>query len=134
MRDRARDKGRLYDIVDYADKALKMIEGHSYDTFVNDIAVYFAVMKCVEIVGEATYMLTKDFKAEHPDIPWPLIQGLRHILVHGYEQIDRQTLYDTTINDLPRYRDQAESLLNDTDWDVWEQCSLHTTPNDKTTN
>ena len=121
MRERARDKGRLYDIVDYANKALEMIEGHSFESFVDNIAVYFAVMKCVEIVGEATYMLTKDFKSEHPEIPWSLIQGLRHILVHGYEQIDKQTLYDTTLNDLPLYRDQAKSFLDNTDWDEWEQ-------------
>ena len=121
MRERARDKGRLYDIVDYANKALEMIEGHSFESFVDNIAVYFAVMKCVEIVGEATYMLTKDFKSEHPEIPWSLIQGLRHILVHGYEQIDKQTLYDTTLNDLPLFRDQAKSFLDNTDWDEWEQ-------------
>ena len=121
MRERARDKGRLYDIVDYANKALEMIEGHSFESFVDNIAVYFAVMKCVEIVGEATYMLTKDFKSEHPEIPWSLIQGLRHILVHGYEQIDKQTLYDTTLNDLPLYRDQAKSFLDNMDWDEWEQ-------------
>ena len=121
MRERARDRGRLYDIVDYADKALEMIEGQSFETFVNNIAVYFAVMKCVEIVGEATYMLTKDFKSEHPDIPWSLIQGLRHILVHGYEQIDKRTLYDTTLNDLPLYRDQAKSFLDNMDWDEWER-------------
>ena len=120
MRERARDKGRLYDIVDYANKALEMIDGHSFETFVDNVAVYFAVMKCVEIVGEATYMLTKDFKSEHPEIPWSLIQGLRHILVHGYEQIDRQTLYDTTLNDLPSYRDQAKYFLDNTDWDAWE--------------
>lgn len=120
MRERARDKGRLYDIVDYADKALKIIEGHTLETFVGDATVYFAVTKCVEIVGEATYMLTKDFKAQHPDIPWPLIQGLRHVLVHGYRQIEPQTLYDTTINDLPHYRDQAKALLHGTDWDAWQ--------------
>ena len=121
MRERARDKGRLYDIVDYANKASKIIEGHTFETFVSDLAVYFAVMKCVEIVGEATYMLTKDLKAEHPDIPWSLIQGLRHVLVHGYEQIDQQTLYDTAIKDLPMFRDQAEIILNNTDWEIWEQ-------------
>ena len=121
MRERTRDKGRLYDIVDYAGKALEIIDGRSFDAFVNDITIYFAVMKCVEIVGEATYMLTNDFKAEHPEIPWHLIQGLRHVLVHGYEQINRQTLYETTMNDLPPYRDQAKFFLDNIDWNAWEQ-------------
>ncbi|MBO7067702.1 MAG: DUF86 domain-containing protein [Bacteroidaceae bacterium] len=120
MRERARDKGRLYDIVDYSNKALKMIENHPFEAFVDDMTIYFAVMKCVEIVGEATYMLSKDFKEEHPDIPWEQIQGLRHILVHGYEQIKPKLLYNTTINDLPLYRDQIESFLNNTDWKAWE--------------
>lgn len=121
MRERVRDKGRLCDIIEHADKALEIIDGRSFEAFVKDIAVYYAVMKCVEIVGEATYMLTNDFKQLHPDISWSRIQGLRHVLVHGYAQIVPETLYDTTINDLPMFRNQVSHFLEETDWDAWEQ-------------
>ncbi len=44
-------------------------------------------MKNVEIVGEAAYMLTKEFKASHPEIPWKQVEGMCHVLVHGYLNI-----------------------------------------------
>lgn len=119
-----RDKGRLCDIIEHADKALEIMNGRSFEDFSKDIAVYYAVMKCVEIVGEATYMLTHDFKRLHPEIPWPHIQGLRHVLVHGYAQIVPETLYDTAINDLPVFRKQVARFLEETDWDEWEQTCI----------
>ena len=57
MRERIRDKGRLQDILEYAGNALQYVEGISYEDFVADRMRYFAVMKNIEIVGEAAYML-----------------------------------------------------------------------------
>ena len=121
MRERARDRGRLIDIVEHADRAIQLIEGFSFDAFVADVRTYYAVMKNVEVVGEATYMLSQDFKEAHPEIPWPAIQGLRHVLVHGYSQVVPETLYDTTINDIPAYRDSITKFLELTDWVEWSK-------------
>ncbi|MBO4905486.1 MAG: DUF86 domain-containing protein [Bacteroidaceae bacterium] len=65
-------------------------------------------------------MLTKEFKGEHPEIPWSHIQGFRHVLVHGYAQIVPETLYATAINDLPILRDQVSHFIEDIDWGEWE--------------
>jgi len=56
MRERARDKGRLQDIIDYSDNVAMLIEGHSLETFVADKRTYYSVIKNVEVVGEAAYM------------------------------------------------------------------------------
>ena len=69
MRELVRDKGRLEDIVEYPSNVLKIIDGIEFEEFSSNILVYFATMKNVEIVGEAAYMLTKEFKASHPEIP-----------------------------------------------------------------
>ena len=55
----------------------------------------------VEIIGEASYMITKDFKQNHQELPWRQIEGMRHILVHGYFSISPDVLWDVIQNDIP---------------------------------
>ena len=119
MRERTRDRGRLEDILEHSLNVEKLIEGYSYDEFKGDIRTYYAVMKNVEIVGEAVYMLTKDFKEAHTEVPWTVIQGMRHVLVHGYASVDPRTLYDTALVGIPEVRKQIETFLSSIDWDLW---------------
>ena len=121
MREKSRDKGRIEDIINYSENIRKMIDGVSYDKFQNDILIYYAVMKNVEIVGEAAYMLSAEFKESHPQTPWKIVQGMRHYLVHGYANIDVHELYSTAVNDIPILRQQAETYLADTNWEEWEK-------------
>ena len=121
MREKARDRGRLEDIVKYAGNIEKMMDGVSFERFEEDILVYYAVMKNVEIVGEAAYMLTNDFKACHPETPWKVVQGMRHYLVHGYANIDKHELYSTALNDIPILCQQAKQYLLENSWDEWEK-------------
>ena len=79
MRERARDKGRLEDIVEYSANVMMLIEGYTFESLVKDKRTYFSVMKNIEVVGEAAYMLTKAFKNAHPAIPWKFVQGMRHV-------------------------------------------------------
>lgn len=121
MREKARDKGRLEDIVKHAGNIERMMAGVSFDRFDEDMFVYYAVMKNVEIVGEAAYMLTNDFKAIHSETPWKVVQGMRHYLVHGYANIDKQELYNTALNDIPILCQQAQQYLSETNWEDWEK-------------
>ena len=119
MRERARDKGRLEDILEYSDNVTAIIDGQSFEAFVNSKSTYYSVMKNVEIVGEAAYMLSKAFKKEHPATPWKTVQGMRHVLVHDYAHIVSETLYDTAVNGIPELRKQVEQYLAETDWESW---------------
>lgn len=121
MRERVRDKGRVADIIEYAANVMEYMEGYDFERFVADKRTYYAVMKNVEVVGEAAYMLTKEFKEQHPNIPWKIIQGMRHVLVHDYANVVSETLYDTATNDIPQIRMEMLRLLNDTDWEEWEK-------------
>ena len=121
MREKLRDKGRIEDIIKYSENIRKMIEGVSFEKFQDDILIYFAVMKNVEIVGEAAFMLSAEFKETHPKTPWKVVQGMRHYLVHGYANIDIHELYSTAVKDIPILREQAEEYLAGTSWDEWEK-------------
>ena len=121
MREKARDKRRIEDIISYSENVTKLIENVTFDEFVENIAIYYGTMKNVEIIGEAAYMLTKEFKALHPETPWEIVQGMRHVLVHDYAQVVPKILWNTANKDVPEIRRQAQKYLSETDWEVWEQ-------------
>ena len=120
MRERVRDKGRLEDIIEYSNNVTMLIKGYTLEGLIADKRTYYSVMKNVEIVGEAAYMLTKAFKKAHPETPWKVVQGMRHVLVHDYANIVSETLFDTAVNDMQPLRQQVERYLAETDWDEWE--------------
>jgi len=101
MRERARDKGRLQDIIEYADNVTMLIKGFDLEMLVTDKRTYYSVVKNIEVVGEAAYMLTKAFKRTHTEVPWKVIQGMRHFLVHDYATIDDKELYNTPSTTFP---------------------------------
>lgn len=111
MREPVRDRERLQHILD----AINIIE-HSrtkYSTAeeINDPIIYYGFVKHVEIIGEAVYMLSNEFKDAHPEVEWDAIQGMRHVLVHGYYQIEPDQLWYTVDKDIPLLKPQIEKLL-----------------------
>ena len=117
MRELVRDKGRLEDIVEYSANVIKIIENVEFEEFSSNILIYFSTMKNVEIVGEAAYMLTKEFKASHPEIPWKQVEGMRHVLLHGYSQVLPRILWATAKESIPEIEKQVERCLAETDWE-----------------
>ena len=79
----------------------------------NSKLLFFAVVKNIEIVGEATYMLTKEYKQSHSSIPWLVIEKMRHVLVHGYYTISPEKVWDTVHEDLPVLKQQLIALLEE---------------------
>lgn len=113
MREASRDKGRLEDIVEAADYVSSFVSGLDYEGFLADKLRYFAILKNVEIIGEATYMITQALKDSHPEVPWDSVTKMRHVLVHGYSSILPEILWDTAIYDVPKYKSQVKALLDE---------------------
>lgn len=110
----------MEDIIEYSTNVTMLIEGYSLEALIADKRTYYSVMKNIEVVGEAAYMLTKAFKKSHPEIPWKVVQGMRHVLVHDYATIDDRELFNTAVNDMLPLRQQVERYLAETDWDEWQ--------------
>lgn len=111
MREPERDPGRLQDILQAANDIISFTEGLSQEALASDKLRYFAVVKNVEIIGEAAYMLSLEFKEQHNDIPWKDIIRMRHVLVHGYATIQSDILWNTALYDVPRLKQQIEALV-----------------------
>ena len=121
MREHSRDRGRLEDILKYAQNVEQIISGVSYEQFVADIRIYYSVMKNVEVIGEAANMLTRHFREEHCELPWRLIISMRNVLVHGYAQVSDADLWQTATNDIKPLREQVQRYLDEIDWQQWAQ-------------
>ena len=111
MRERIKDRGRLEHMLAAIANVEEFTKGITLDDFVKSKVLFFAVVKNIEIVGEATYMLTKEFKQSHTSIPWLVIEKMRHVLVHGYYTVSPEKVWDTVQDDLPILKTQIEALL-----------------------
>ena len=75
--------------------------GNEYTIFVSDKDYFNSVCMSLLQIGELASHLTPEFTAAHADIPWRNIVGLRNVVVHGYGQLDTETVWSTLIDDLP---------------------------------
>ena len=121
MRELVRDRERLEHIIDAIYRLQSGIEKRSLDELCQDKLTYYGLVKNLEIIGEASYRLTKAFRNAHPDTPWDKIIGMRHILVHDYYNVDDNTIRYIIEDDLEPLRKQIADYLMDTDWEEWEK-------------
>ncbi len=121
MREHSRDRGRLEDILKYAQNVELIMEGISFEEFTKDIRIYYSVMKNVEVIGEAANMLTRHFRETHTELPWRQIVSMRNVLVHGYAQISDIDLWQTAKNDIHPLSEQVKRYLEEIDWDEWQK-------------
>ena len=101
MRDQTNDIFRLEHMLQAINVLLTNKEKYTYEEVMADPIVFFGFVKHVEIIGEAVYMLSKEFRVEHSDIEWDMIEKMRHVLVHGYYHIKPEQLWATVENDIP---------------------------------
>ena len=111
MREQVRDNERLQHILKAIDILLSGAQRYSLETVEEDPIVYFGFVKQVEIIGEAVYMLTKDFRTAHPEVEWDAIEGMRHVLVHGYYEISPNKVWNVILKDLPELKPKIQSML-----------------------
>ena len=113
MREALRDPSRLQHMLDAIRNVNQYMEGKSETDLTDNSMLFFAVVKNIEIVGEAAYKLTLEFKQAHPRTPWRQIVAMRHILVHGYYQVTSSEVYNVYKNDLPFLFTQLTSYIEE---------------------
>jgi uncharacterized protein with HEPN domain len=112
MRETVRDKGRLEHILQAIDNILEFTENIDYEDFIANKMLKFAVIKNIEIIGEASYKLTKEFCQEYKEIEWDIIVKMRHILVHGYYQIEDKFAWLVVQNELQPLKEKIQKIYN----------------------
>ena len=69
----------------------------------------------MQVLGEAAYKLSEEFRSRHTRVPWPKILGMRHILVHDYFRIDHDIVWGVVETDLPVLKPEIESIMEEFD-------------------
>lgn len=113
MRDSLKDRGRLMHMLEMSKALVAEKDRHSLERINEDRVLFYGLSKMVEIIGEAAYMTTKEFKTNHSQIPWRQIEGMRHILVHGYFSINSDVLWDVIQNDIPKLIPVLEDYIRE---------------------
>lgn len=100
MRD---DEARVLDIIETCDQLIEHI-GHDHGRFETDPVVQAAAQRWLEIIGEAAARLSEEFKADHSDVAWRDLVGMRTILAHGYFHVDRDVMWTAITREVPKLR------------------------------
>lgn len=104
-------KAYIEDALSAMDKAEGFVAGLSYGDFVADDKTVFAVVRAIEMIGEAIKHVPPDTRARFAEIPWREIVGMRDVLIHEYFSIDLETVWHTVKDDIPRIRPLLQRLL-----------------------
>ena len=107
----SRDLGSLLDIHRAAAEAMDLAQGVSQEGFLQDRKLKWAIYSQFIIIGEAAGRVSAKFRAEHSEVPWSQMVGMRHRLVHGYDQVNWVRVWETLAEDLPAVASVIRSLL-----------------------
>ncbi len=111
MREPIRDREHLLHINEAINK---LIQGtaDSLDDIKEGSLEYYGIVKLIEIIGEAVYKLTTEFKiSPPPDTPWRQIERMRHVLVHGYYTVGYEFIKEVIKTDVPYLKTQIQQYI-----------------------
>ena len=106
-----RDRSYLLDILGSARAIRSYVGGFSRRSFLADQQLQDSVIRRIEVMGEAAGRLSLEFRESHQEIPWARIRGMRNRMIHGYDAIDMDIVWDTVERDIPRIISQLERLV-----------------------
>lgn len=117
MREKVKDPGRIRHMLEAARILSEEAPKYSLDSIQKDRILFFGLAKLIEIIGEAAYKLTKEFRNEHPELPWDAIIGMRHVMVHDYYTMSPQKIWATIVSDIPEMVPILERYIEEFNFD-----------------
>ncbi len=103
----------INDILECIERIEKYVSGLSYDDFIKDDKTKDAVVRNLEIIGEAANQIPMDIRERYKDIPWAQIVGLRHRLIHGYFVVDYDIVWNIISKEMPDLKIKIKEIFKD---------------------
>ena len=105
-----RDREALGDILGVLDRALGF-PITNLQTLEETDYLQDAVVRCLEVIGEATKRLSQDFRDRHPEVPWRAMAGMRDLLIHAYDRVDLEEVWEA-YRQFPWLREQIFAMVD----------------------
>jgi uncharacterized protein with HEPN domain len=105
------DPGYLEHIYKSANRILKYVQSLTYEMFLLDEKTQDAVVQRIQIIGEATKLLSDEFRAAHPTIEWKKMARMRDVLIHRYNDIRLDVVWETCQTDIPALESYIRPLI-----------------------
>ena len=109
---RRSDRHRLQHMLDHAREAAGLVRGKTRRDLDRERILSLALVRLLEIVGEAAARVSPSLQGRHDHVPWPEIVGLRNRLIHGYDAVDLDILWQIVADDLPPLIAQLQAILD----------------------
>ena len=107
------DSARLRHMLHHAVEAVEMARGCTRPDLDRERQLNLSLVRLLEVVGEAANRVTADTRQRHPSIPWGAITGMRNRLIHGYDEVDFDILWDVVQHDLPPLIAELRAILGE---------------------
>lgn len=107
-----RDALYLKHILDCIVDIEEFVIGYTEETFVNDKKTFNASIRMFEVIGEVAKKLSDEFKSKYPHIEWRKIAGMRDVLIHNYEGVDLDAVWQIIKNKIPELKIQIQAIIN----------------------
>ncbi|OYT53958.1 MAG: hypothetical protein B6U72_04190 [Candidatus Altiarchaeales archaeon ex4484_2] len=101
------------DILDSIDAIEEFVKGMIFEDFKKDKKTVFAVVRAIEIIGEAAKNIPKAVMEKHPQIPWKDMAGMRDKVIHEYFGVDKQVVWETVKHDIPDLKSLIKKILDE---------------------
>ena len=101
----------LEDILESINRIERYVKGKTKEEFLDNYEKQDAIIKRLEIIGEAVKNIPSETKKKHPEIPWKDMAGMRNVLIHEYFGVIMDRVWDTAKNDIPKLKKQIQELL-----------------------
>lgn len=101
----------LDDILQSIERIEQATQGLTREEFDEDVVVQDAVVRRIEVIGEAVKQTPSEFKEKHSEIPWRKIAGTRDIFIHDYMDVNFDRVWNIIQNDLPQLKIQIQQLI-----------------------
>jgi uncharacterized protein with HEPN domain len=102
----------LRDMLEATDKVASFISGLSEEAFLKDEKTQYAVVRALEVIGEAAKKIPDDVRATYPGLPWRQIVGMRDVLIHDYFGVNAQVVWKTATLDVPSMAEVLRGIVS----------------------